>query len=267
MKKLLRIITIVGLFIALTLTGCGNENASNGTNSDNSNTTELIISAAASLKDSMSDIEAKYAEVNPDAKLTFNFGGSGTLQQQIEQGAPADLFISAGKSQMDALVEKDLMVKESVSFLLANDLVLAVGTENSEIQNIEDLTKETVLQIGIGTPESVPAGKYAKEALNSLGFWDTLQPKFVMAKDVSQVLNYVETGNTEAGIVYKSDALRSEKAKIVATFPADSHAPIIYPAGIVSATKNQEATEEFLEFLHGPEAQEIFAQYGFNKVE
>lgn len=267
MRRFFRAIGIAGLFIALTLTGCGNQNSSNGTKVDSSKSTELIISAAASLKDPMADIVEKYAEKNPNVKLTFNLGGSGTLQQQIEQGAPADLFISAGKSQMDALVEKDLMIKDSVSSLLANDLVLAVGADNSEIQTIEDLTKESALQIGIGTPESVPAGKYAKEALTTLGLWNTLQPKFVMAKDVSQVLNYVETGNTEAGIVYKSDALHSGKAKIVATFPADSHAPIIYPAGIVSTTRNKESAEEFFEFLKGSEAQEIFAQYGFTKVE
>lgn len=261
MKKLLRMFTIASLFIVLTLTGCGNQNSSAG------DTKELIVSAAASLKEAMDDIEAKYSEVNPHVKLIFNFGGSGTLQQQIEQGAPADLFISAGKPQMDALMEKDLMVKDSVTSLLNNELVLVVGKGNTEIKNIEDLTNERVIQIGIGTPESVPAGRYAKEALTYLQLWEPLQSKLVMAKDVTQVLNYVETGNTEAGIVYKSDAINSEKAEIVVTFPAESHAPIIYPAGIVASSQNQQASEEFLEFLQGPEAQEIFAQYGFKSAE
>ncbi|NMA69048.1 MAG: molybdate ABC transporter substrate-binding protein [Desulfitobacterium sp.] len=268
MKKLLRIITFVTLCFALTLTGCGNENPSQKDNSGTtSNSGELIVSAAASLKESMDDIKEKYSEINPGIKLTFNFGGSGTLQQQIEQGAPADLFISAGKPQMDALIEKDLMVKDSVTSLLVNELVLVVGKDNTEIQTIDDLTSVNVVQIGIGTPESVPAGRYAQEALTYLELWEELQPKYVMAKDVNQVLNYVETGNTEAGIVYKSDAQNSDKAKIVTTFPAESHAPIIYPAGIVAATQNQQAAEEFLEFLQGSEAQEIFAQYGFRSVE
>lgn len=267
MKNLLRIFTI-SLFIALALTGCGNENPSQGNNArEHANSGELIISAAASLKEAMDDLKVKYSEVNPDIKLTYNFGGSGTLQQQIEQGAPADLFISAGKPQMDALIEKDLMVKDSVISLLANELVLVVGKDNTEVQNIEDLTNEKVVQIGIGTPESVPAGRYAKDALTYLGLWDPLQPKLVMAKDVTQVLNYVETGNTEAGIVYKSDAQNSEKAKIIATFPTESHAPIIYPAGIVASTQNQQAAKEFLEFLQGPEAQDIFIQYGFKSAE
>lgn len=259
MKLFVKTIAVAGLLLSLALSGCAGK-------SNDSGSTEIIISAAASLKDSMGEIQTLYAEKKPEVKLTLNFGGSGTLQKQIEQGAPADLFISAGQSQVDALVEKNLMVKESVVNLLGNELVLVVGADNTVVNSIQDLNHESVAQIGIGTPESVPAGKYAKEAFTSLKLWDTFLSKFVMAKDVSQVLNYVETGNAEAGVVYQSDAQGSKKVKVIETFPEDSHKAITYPAGIVSATKKKESAEEFLAFLQSPEAQKIFKNYGFKTM-
>ncbi|HHY27653.1 MAG TPA: molybdate ABC transporter substrate-binding protein [Desulfitobacterium dehalogenans] len=270
MKKWIKALLISGMVLSLGLTGCasntgnaGNSGNNGGAPQEPAKQTELIVSAAASLKNALDEIQKDYAAKGPNVKLTFNMGASGTLQQQIEQGAPADLFISAGKSQVDALLEKNLMDKDSVVNLLGNDLVLVVGANDTNVTSIQDLPKESVQKIGIGTPESVPAGKYAKEAFTSLKLWDTLEPKFVMAKDVTQVLNYVETGNAEAGVVYKSDAQGSTKVKVVEAFPADSHKAITYPAGIVSATKEKEAAEAFLTYLKGSDAQDIFAKYGF----
>ena len=154
--------------------------------------TEIMVSAAASMKDSMTELQKAYAIKTPAVKLTIVYGASGTLQQQIEQGAPSDLFISAGKSQMDALEAKNLLVKESKVDLIGNDLVLVTGKDNTKITSMEDLTKAD--KISIGTPESVPAGKYAQESLTNLKLWEAVQPKLVLAKDVTQVLNYVETG-------------------------------------------------------------------------
>lgn len=270
MKKIIKTVGLTCLLAAFALSGCGAQKNSSGfsnaSNAEQKKPTEITISAAASLKNSMDEIQTAYEAKNSQVKLILNFGSSGTLQQQIEQGAPTDLFISAGKNQMDALVEKDLMVKESVLSLLGNDLALVVGADNEAVKSIRDLTQESIAKIGIGTPESVPAGKYAKEAFTSLKLWDTLQPKFVMAKDVTQVLNYVETGNAEAGVVYKSDAQSSTKVKVVEAFPVDSHKDIIYPAGVVAATKNKETAEEFLTYLQSPEAQGIFAKYGFKTM-
>lgn len=271
MKKFSKFFLISSLLISLILVGCGNSNTSSNAkdvapNTAQTKSSEIIVSAAASLKDSMTEIQKAYTVKNPNIKLTFNFGASGTLQQQIEQGAPADLFISAGKSQVDALDQKNLLVKESIVNLVGNDLVLVAGKDNKDITTVQDLTKPSVEKIGIGTPESVPAGKYAQESLTNLKLWDTLKPKFVMAKDVTQVLNYVETGNVEAGIVYKSDAQGSTKVKVVAAFPADSHKAIIYPAGIVAATKEKVAAGEFLKYLQSPEAQQIFVKYGFSSM-
>lgn len=251
--------------LILSLAGCGGTNQPS-TNVAKVEPTEIMVSAAASMKDALTDLQKTYAEKTPEVKLTFVFGGSGTLQQQIEQGAPADLFISAGKTQMDALEQKNLLVKESKVDLVGNELVLVTGKDNTKVKSLEDLTKSDVTQISIGTPESVPAGKYAQESLTNLKLWDVLKPKFVLAKDVTQVLNYVETGNVEAGLVYQSDAQGSTKVKVVTVVPANSHKAIAYPAAVITATKNKQAAEDFLKYLQSSEAQQVFVKYGFKTL-
>lgn len=227
--------------------------------------TEITVSAAASLKDALNEIKPLYEAENPDIKLVLNFGSSGTLQQQIEQGAPVDLFISAGKSQMDSLEEKQLLVNTSRMNILGNELVLIVGKDNYAVNRFTDLKEPWVKHIGIGEPESVPAGKYAKEVLSSLEIWDALEPKYVQAKDVRQVLAYVETGNAEAGLVYKSDTTASDKVRIAAVAPENSHKPIVYPAAVIKSSKNSAAAGDFLRFLGRPEAKNIFLKYGFKE--
>lgn len=267
MKKVTRLL-IFSLLAMLSLVGCSSTN--NTQSSANTNTqakpTEIMISAAASLKDSMTELQKDYTQKKPDVKLTINYGASGTLQQQIENGAPADLFISAGAKQMDALEQKNLIVKDTKVNLLGNDLVLVTGKDNNKVTSPEDLAKSTVGKISIGTPESVPAGQYAKEALTNLKLWDSLQPKLVLAKDVTQVLNYVETGNVDAGFVYRSDAQGSTKVKVVTALPESSHKPILYPAAIISATKNKQVAEDFLTYLQSPDGQKVFEKYGFKTV-
>lgn len=258
---------IFSFLLMLSLVGCSKgdttEPAKNVTKVE---PTEIMVSAAASMKDSLTELQKAYALKKPEVKLTINFGASGTLQQQIEQGAPTDLFISAGKTQMDALEAKNLIVKESKVDLVGNELVLVTGKDNSKVTSLEDLTKADVVKIGIGTPESVPAGKYAQESLTNLKLWDTLQSKFVMAKDVTQVLTYVETGNAEAGLVYQSDALGSTKVKVATVVPASSHKPIVYPAAVITATKNKQIVEDFLKYLQSSDAQQVFVKYGFKTL-
>lgn len=266
MKRLSGLL-ILSLVLSLALLGCSTGNTTNqAASSTQVQSQEIIVSAAASLKDALTELGKTYSQKKPEVKVTYNFGASGTLQQQIEQGAPADLFISAGKSQVDALNEKNLLVKDGQVNLLGNDLVLVVGKDNTEIKALQDLTQSSVQKISIGTPESVPAGKYAQESLTNLKLWDTLQPKLVLAKDVTQVLNYVETGNVEAGLVYTSDAQGSTKVKIAAAVPPETHKSIVYPAGIVAASKNRQAAEDFLKFLQSSEAQQVFARYGFKSM-
>lgn len=227
---------------------------------------ELNISAAASLKDVLLELQPEY-EKNNNVKLVLNFGASGTLQKQIEEGAPSDVFISAGKKQMDALEEKGLIVKESRKNLLGNSLVLIVAEEaKDKILKIEDITKDEIDKISIGTPESVPAGSYAKESLEKLQMWKNIEPKLVLAKDVRQVLTYVETGEVDAGIVYSSDAALLKKGAIVGAFPADSHKPIVYPAALIDESKYKGEAQNFLDFLSSDRASEIFEKYGFQII-
>ena len=227
---------------------------------------ELLISTAPSLKGSFEEIKGLYSTKNPQVKLVFNYGPSGSLQNQIEQGAPTDIFISQGKSQMDALEQKGLIKKDSRVNLLGDELVLIVNKSNTSINSFEDLTKPEVKKIGIGEAESVPAAKTAKETLETLKIWDTLQPKLVMGKDLMQVMAYVETGNAEAGFVWDTIAITSNKVKIVAKAPANSHKAVVLPAAVVAASKNSDAASKFMEYLQNDAAMKIFEKNGFIKV-
>jgi len=225
---------------------------------------DLTVSAAISLKDALDEEKQLYASENPRVSIAVNYGASGTLQLQIEQGAPVDIFLSAAPKQMDALDSKGLLLEGTRKDLLRNEVVLVVPKGPSvSITSFQDLAKPEVKRVALGEPTTVPAGQYAKEVLTSLGIYDAVNSKAVLAKDVRQVLTYVETGNVDAGIVYATDAQSSSKVKIVATAPAKSHAPVIYPAAVVKASKNPAAARQFLDFLAGPRAGAIFQKYGF----
>lgn len=228
--------------------------------------TELLISAAASLQDSLLAIQPDFEKQNSTIRLTFNFGSSGTLQKQIEQGAPADVFISAGSKQMKALVDKDLIESANQTPLLTNELVLVMPIDSSiklAKETCKELTKDTFKTIALGIPETVPTGMYAKQTLDYLGIYDDLKSKLVQAKDVRQVLTYVETGNADAGFVYRTDALTSKKVKIVLTIAAKAHEAIVYPEGIVKESKHQNEAKSFYQYLQGKEATAVFVKYGF----
>ncbi len=227
---------------------------------------DLTISAAASLTDVLLELEKVYKEQQPHVTLTFNMGPSGQLQQQIEQGAPADVFLSAAQKQMNTLEEKDLIVKDTRVDILRNELVLVVNKDFTGVDSFEDLQKAEVKHIGIGSPESVPAGQYAKEVLENLKMWDALSSKFVEGQNVRAVLSFVETGNAEAGFVYGSDTVVSDKVKIVAPAPEGSNEPILYPAAVVKATKELEAASDFVKFLLTEEAQQILEDFGFSRL-
>ncbi|THF79515.1 molybdate ABC transporter substrate-binding protein [Cohnella fermenti] len=226
---------------------------------------ELTISAAASLTDAMTDIQQAYAEQAPNVTLTFNFGASGALQQQIEEGAPADLFLSAATKNMTALVDKGLIEQDQTVTLLNNELVAVVPKEGGpDIAGAADLSSDSVKFIAIGIPESVPAGQYAQDSLTASGLWDSLQKKLVQGKDVKQVLQYVETGNADVGFVYKTDALVSDKVKIAYTVDPATYKKVEYPIGIVKASAHQEAAAAFYEYLQSEDAMSIFTGYGFS---
>lgn len=224
--------------------------------------TEIIVSAAASLQDSLDKIAVLYEKQHPDIDLVFNYGASGTLQKQIEQGAPADLFFSAGDKQMNALVDAGLIADHKM--LLKNQLVLVVPSDSkTKITTITQLTDKSFKKVAVGQPESVPAGQYAQQSLTTKKVWDTLQSKLIFAKDVRAVLSYVETGNADAGFVYKTDALTSNKVKIALTISPYAHKAINYPAGVVKDTKNLEAAKAFYSYVQTKTASDIFTNYGF----
>lgn len=237
----------------LIMIGCGNSATGNSGKA-------ITISAAASLSDAMEEVGALYEESHPDVELSFNFGGSGSLQQQISQGAPVDLFISAAEDKFQVLLDEGSIDSSANTELLGNSLVLIVP-EGGEAFGPDDLNHAG--KISIGTPSAVPAGMYAREALESLDIFSDIEEDIVYAKDVRQVLSYVETGNVEAGLVYRTDALLSDKVEIVHEFSASLHTPITYPAGVTEDSPNHETAVEFYEFLQSETALKVFEAYGF----
>ena len=257
MKKYFSLIASLLLLVGI-LAGCGNQESNNKTNEP----VELTISAAASLQDSLEELQKNYENEHDNIKITFNFGGSGALQQQILEGAPVDLFFSAAEDKFDELVQKDLIDKKQGTDLLANELVLIVPKKNEKhIQSFEDLTK--VDKIAVGTPETVPAGKYGIETLKNMNLWENVESKVVYTKDVRQVLTYTETENVDAGLVYKTEALVSEKVDVVATAKEDTHTPIIYPVGVIKDSKHAKEAEDFYHYLQSDQAMKVFKKYGF----
>jgi molybdate transport system substrate-binding protein len=225
----------------------------------------LTVSAAASLKDALAETEAAYQRSHANVDFSNNLGSSGALAAQIDQGAPADIFLSAATKQMDQLEAKGLIVAGTRRNLLRNSLVL-IAPLDSKLQDFQGLADNSVRLIAMGDPASVPAGQYGKQALTALHLTDKVASKLVLGNDVRQVLTYVETGNADAGLVYATDAKISGKVRIVATAPESTHDPIVYPAAVVKASRNEEAARRFIEFLSSMAAQAIFQKYGFTMV-
>lgn len=257
---------ILLLFFLMTMMGCGGQTSEEEARTGGSPSDEAIeinISAASSLTDALTEIQKEYAKES-NAILQFNFGASGTLQKQIEEGAPCDLFLSASKANMDALEQGGLIVSDSREDLLGNTLTLVTSAEKADlIQGYKALASDAAASIAMGTPESVPAGKYAQQALQNLGLWDQIQDKLIFGKDVKQVLEYVDSGNVDCGLVYKTDALAMKTGVVVMDLPEASHDPIVYPAALIKDSAQPEAAAKFYDFLKGGKAQEIFKKYGF----
>nr|WP_041580716.1 molybdate ABC transporter substrate-binding protein [Bacillus sp. 1NLA3E] len=223
---------------------------------------ELTISAAASLQNALNEIKVNFEKEHPHVKIIYNFGATGSLQQQISQGAPVDLFFSAAEDKFQKLVQDGQIDKKNATDLVGNELVLVVPTDSKKgIHTFEDLTK--VDKISIGTPEAVPAGQYAKQTLEKLNIWTAVEGKMAYAKDVRQVLTYIETGNVDAGIVYKTDALISPKVKIVTSAKETTHEPIIYPVGMIKNSSHPIEATLFYQYLQNIKSIMIFEKYGF----
>jgi molybdate transport system substrate-binding protein len=224
--------------------------------------TTLTISAAASLRDVIAETEAAYKQSHANVEFINNFGSSGTLAAQIDQGAPADVFLSAASKPMDDLEVKGLIVAGTRRNLLRNTLVL-IAPLDSKLRDFQGLADSSIRLIALGDPASVPAGQYGRQTLAVLHLLDKLNAKFVLARDVRQVLTYVETGNADAGLVYATDAIASSKVRVVASAPESAHDPIVYPVAVVKGSHSEEAARIFVEYLASPAAQAIFVKHGF----
>ncbi len=225
--------------------------------------TSLLISAAASLKDSLEEIKPLYQKSKPTVNLTYNFGASGALLQQIQNGAPADIFISAAKQQMDTLEESGGLLPGTRGDLVKNRLALIVPTNTQGVTSFSSLNDPAIKRIVIGEPRSVPAGQYAEQVFQKLRIYDALKPKFVYANNVRQVLASVESGNADAGVVYLTDAKISNKVKVAAIASETDHSPIVYPMAVLKSSKNPQPAKEFVQFLESNQAKLVFGKYGF----
>lgn len=276
-----RVLVLMALFMVFSLSGCGksNENVKKQDSNvvedlENSEKTDIVVFAAASLTETLDKIKAIYEEENKNVSLVYTFDSSGTLKTQIEEGAKCDLFISAAQKQIDSLDPsvktepgKYIIDPDSRINLLENKVTLAIpNNSQKEVSYFKDLNTDKVEKIALGNSD-VPVGQYSEELLKNLGIWDSIQDKVTYGSNVKEVTTWISEGVVDAGIVYKTDAY-STGLKVV--FEADESllkTPVIYPAAILDNSEVKEETEKFLEFLKGEKAREIFEEVGFKVVD
>jgi molybdate transport system substrate-binding protein len=222
----------------------------------------VTVFAAASTMNIIDEVAALYTK-RMNQNIVTSFGSSSELARQIENGAPAAIFLSADAKWMDYLAERHLIAPGSRRDLLANELVLIAPADNPEPVSLNELAGALAGgKLAMGDPDSVPAGRYGKAALESLHLWTKVESSIVRTKDVRACLALVERGEATAGIVYATDASVSPKVRVVARFPSGSHPPIVYPLALVTG-QDSTAARAFYRFLFGPEAREIFLGAGF----
>jgi len=225
---------------------------------------EILVFAAASLVDVMMENAAAF-EDQSDTKIAFSFGGSQMLAQQIASGAPSDVFISAGQFPIDFLNQREL-IDQSVLDLVANSLVVAIRANDIGLQSIEQLSEDVVGRVAIADPKLSPAGRYAREALINLGLWDDLAGRIVPAVNVRVALAYVESGNADAALVYRTDVGLAPDLYSLDIVPSESHAPIIYGSAVVRSSSKKTEAGEFIAFLGSREAKQVFLKHGFQPM-
>jgi len=246
-----------GLFIAMATFFWGPDRASAET--------ELLVSAASSLTDSFKEIGKAYEAKNPGVTVRFNFAATGPLLQQIEQGAPLDVFASADQQSMDKAEKSSFILPGSRTDFTGNSLVLVSPVNMSMVKGVADLQSAQVQKISIGNPDSVPVGRYTKAALEKQGIWEAVAPKCVIGSSVKQVLEYVMRGEVEAGFVFGTDAvIAKDKVRVVAEMPTVK--PIIYPVAVVAGSTRQKQAQAFIHYLQSAEGQAVLIKYGFKNI-
>ena len=238
------------LLVLTLLTGCARPDGD-----------ELLVFAAASLADAMEEIGERFGE-ETDTEVAFSFGGSQALAQQIVSGAPADVFVAAGRQPMDFLVLRNAVdvVEDAV---VHNELVVAVREDSKALGSISDLAGPAVGRVAIADPGLAPAGIYGREALRRLGLWESLLPSLVFGADVRAALAYLESGNVDAALVYATDAREAPGVRVLDIVPPDSYTPFAYPAAVLEDSENRGVALEFVQFLKSDVARSIFERHGF----
>ena len=256
-KRIIAIVAVlVMVFSMAAMTGCGSNEAEKA---------EVTVLAAASLTDALDEIIAEY-EKDADYTITASYAGSGDLVQQIEGGAPCDIFISASKSNMDQLEEGEYINADTRQDLLTNTLTLIATAEKADVVTMDNLTSDEIGTIAIGEPETVPAGKYASQVFENMEITEDVEGKVVYAKDVRAVLSYVESGDADCGFVYRTDALLldEENGSIIGDVDTSLHDAIVYPAAIMADAPQADGAADFYEFIQTDFAKEVFEKYGFS---
>jgi len=223
---------------------------------------QVTVFAAASLTDSLKQIAADYEKTSGD-KIVFNFAASGTLSRQIEAGAPVDIFFAADETKADALEKKGLLISGTRKSLLGNVLVIVTPTGAPAINSPAELTNTAIQHLAIGEVKTVPCGTYAKAYLEKLSLWATVENKAVPCESVRAVLAAVESGNVDAGFVYKTDAAISKKVKVTYEVPAADAPKISYPLALLKDAPQPEAAKNFIAFLDSDGATAVFKKFGF----
>lgn len=226
---------------------------------------ELVVSAAASLRDALDEAAEAFQARDGGVQIRLNLGSSGALARQIEQGAPVDLFISAAAGPMDELVARGLIEEGAMKPLAANSVVLIRPRSAGGVSDWADLP--TARRVALGNPEHVPAGQYGRAVLQRLDLWQAVEPKLILAEDVRQVLQFVEAGEVDGGIVYRSDTAGSERVEVVAAAPEGSHPPVIYPMAVLKEAAHAPAAKRFADFLRSPAGQAILTRHGFQPID
>lgn len=226
---------------------------------------QLTVSAAASLTDAFKELGSKFEAGKPGATVRFNFAASGVLLQQISQGAPVDVFASADQQTMNRAAEQRLIDIATRKDFASNSLVMVEpAREGLGLKSLQDLRAPAVRKIALGKTATVPVGRYTREVLEHAGLWTVLEPKFVQADSVRQVLDYVSRGEAEAGFVYRTDAaIAGDKVKVVLAPPGLT--PVTYPVAVVADSSEKALARDFIAFLSTDAAQQALARFGFGK--
>ncbi len=256
MKKILSLTLLAS---SLFLLGACQKN-----NSQPASTSTIHYSAAASLKDALTEIKTPFEKKHPGIHVLLDFGGSGAIREKVVAGAPIDGVLFASKKDTDTLVDQGKLIEPQE--ILKNQLVL-ITNQNNDFSKDLTTALEKMSSIAIGNPKTVPAGNYASQTLESLKLTDKVKEKLVEGSDVRQVLSFVEAGNAEGGFVYQTDALLSSKVKVLKTVPENLHEEILYYTGVIKDSKEKKAVEYFNDFLKDPKSQEILTKYGFSTLD